>query len=73
MKTFVVLSIYFTFSFFFMLARAEPIRSASSLARAFCVTGCHSTGAGTGAFIYLYIWVIPFRSYEPAPTPGPEV
>ncbi len=80
MKTFVVDSIYFTFSFFFMAARAEPIRSASSLTRgcsasslAFCVTGCHSTGGGTVAFIYLYIWVIPFRSYEPAPTPGPEV
>ncbi len=69
MKTFVVLSIYFTFSFFFMAARAEPIRSASNLARgcsassrAFCVTGCQTTGAGAGAFIYLYMWVIPLRS-----------
>ena len=60
MKTFVVDSIYFTSVFFFMAARALPMRSASSLtrgssasSRAFCVTGCHSTGEGTGAFIYL--------------------
>ena len=59
MKTFVVDSIYFMAIFLWvMLARAEPIRSASSLTRgcsasslAFCVTGCHSIGAGTGAFI----------------------
>ena len=60
MKTFVVDSIYFMVIFLCVMpARALPIRSASSLARgcsasslAFCVTGCHSTGAGTGAFIY---------------------
>ncbi len=59
MKTFVVDSIYFmVILLWVMLARAEPIRSASSLtrgcsasSRAFFVTGCHSTGAGTGAFI----------------------
>jgi hypothetical protein len=70
MKTLLVFSIslYFTGSFFFIAASTPPMRSASSLilgpsasSRAFFVTGCHSTGAGAGAFVGAFIYLLPIQ------------